>query len=96
MPDRDGLKSTCRTKEDPAGGCRLGLIRRCFRRMLGLLQRTHVICDKSVLCCEDQGIGILSFCAGCCGSATRRKELAGAGNGQVADIGGGEVTNFGR
>jgi hypothetical protein len=36
------------------------------------------VCGKSVLGCEDQKIGILIFCAGCCGLATG-KELIDAG-----------------
>jgi hypothetical protein len=34
----------------------------------------NVIYDKSVLHCEDQRIGILIFCAECCGLATERKD----------------------
>jgi hypothetical protein len=48
-------------KEDPSWGRWLGPVTKCFRRMLGILQRTHVICDKSVVRCEDEKIGILNL-----------------------------------
>jgi hypothetical protein len=58
-------------KQDPSrGSVGWGLFSDGFRRLPGMLRRTRLICDKSMLHCEDQIIGTPTFRADRCSFTT--------------------------